>query len=161
MYTSKFWLNLYRNIYEPGIYLHSLQIRKFHFPRLCVPNDKLKLPSYQGICFLQQPVGFSSMMNYPELLQGYLANKGFFSSDRTDFTKSFNNLTWRGNETSVFVNFPYMITQWLSCPSHPSPHLQLHFQPIGGEPVRLILSLENTLSGFETLCCYQKPLETD
>lgn len=87
------------------------------------------------------------MMNYPELLKGYLANKGFFSSDRIDFTRSFNNLMGGENETSVFVNFPYMITQWLAVLLWPQPPFAASLLAYGGELVRLILS-ENTLSGF-------------
>ena len=97
------------------------------FPKALCTKWKIKTPILPRHLLSATACCFSSMMNYPELLQGYLANMGFFSSDRTDFTKSFNNLTWRGNETSVFVNFPYMITQWLAVPPIPAPTCSFTF----------------------------------
>lgn len=103
---------------------------------------------------------FSSIMiNYPQLVQGCLAIKGVFSFNRREFTKSFNNLKLRGNETLLWTcAFHIYDHPVVGCPSSPSPHCSFTFRLWGGL-VRLTVPLGNILSGYETLCYYQNPLE--
>lgn len=69
------------------------------------------------------------------------------------------SIIWHGGEMKLFYicEFPIYDHPVVSCPSRFSPHCSFTFRLRG---VLQCLS-KVFFSGYETLCCYQKPLETD